>query len=372
MFMSNGLAIAGPLPWLALALAGVVGVALIGEVVLRIVARRLPEPLAWHAWEAQNKVAAMQALARDGGASVVLIGASDINAGLDADAMTEMLGGDRPVFNAALNGATTRTMELWTLDVVIPLLKPDIVVVGMNTSALNDNGYGGARSAKKLRRSVGWRRAHSPKSGARRLSLFLEGSYLFRYRNFLFEPTIARRRRWYRIRRFKSDPLYLFRKRRGQFAAVSKLGMLRAGNVFSGAGYGAPERIVRVWSDQYVNDYSVGGPERAALMRLIAGARAASAEVLIVQVPNSADWITYHPHGAADFEAFTQILRSIVAETGVQFHDMNSEFSVLKPEDVFSHPIHVNFVGRRYFSELCVEQLQSLRGVNERLARETD
>ncbi len=44
----------------------------------------------------------------------------------------------RGVFNAAINGASLPFMEQWALDVVVPRLKPDTVVLGLTSRDVND------------------------------------------------------------------------------------------------------------------------------------------------------------------------------------------------------------------------------------------
>ena len=331
------------------------------ELVIRSLASRFPKPLDWHAWEAQHKVAAMQALAAEGGASVAFFGASDVNAAADPDALTSMLGSSRPAFNAALNGATMRTLEPWALSVVLPYLKPDLVVLGLHTYALNDGSYGGKRGANKFRRSCGWQRHCPTPSPPQRLLLSLERHlYLIRYRRFLFEPTIARRRRFFRIRRFLSDPRYLFHTTRGNHATVSRLGVLDALWIFSGEGYSIPERMRAVWEEQYLNDYRVGGEELAAFRRFVNGVRASGAELLVILVPVTADWTALHPHGQRDEDDFLQLLDSTIAEAEIPFLDMNAEFTRLGHVEYFADPVHLNVNGRRYFTEGCFPRIQGL------------
>jgi hypothetical protein len=111
------------------------------EIALRVGADRLRPPRLWHTWEAQHKVAQMDAMAARGRrASIALVGSSMTNAAVDPRQLTERLALGRPAYNAALNAAAARTIERWTLDVVVPSLRPDVVVVGLSSRELNDGG----------------------------------------------------------------------------------------------------------------------------------------------------------------------------------------------------------------------------------------
>jgi len=354
--------IAGFPSWGLACLVIVVGASVL-ELAIRVVAPRLPAPLDWHAWEAQHKVAAMQELVPMGGASVVGVGSSMMNTSLDANLLTEMLGSGSPVFNAGLNGATMRTIERWTLDVVLPMLKPHLVVLGLQSLELNDGSYGGKRSLKELKKSYGWRRRRTGASGPQRMLLALERrSYLVRYRRFFVEPSIAKRRRLFRLRRFVNDPRYLFRKSRGRFAAVSPLGMLDALRVFKERTYRIPDRIRRVWVEQYLNDFEVGGTELAALRRLVHGVRSSGIPILVVQTPTTPDWTALHPGGEQDFDRFKAALSSAIRELDVPFVDMTPAFSSLEP---FADPIHLNQTGWRRFTGIICDQIGNLMSTNE-------
>ena len=161
---------------------------LAAEVVLRLLAARLPKPLDWHYWQAQAKVAAMEQLAQAGGASVAMVGSSLMNSAVDAEFLTEALGVKRPVFGAGLNVATMRTIERWTLGVVLPYLRPDFVVLGINTLELNDRSVVGERSLRLFEKSYGWRHLRRNPSRAQRLFGWLEDRvFLVRYRRFVLE-----------------------------------------------------------------------------------------------------------------------------------------------------------------------------------------
>src|SRR5437879_5105086 len=112
--------------WLVVAIGGLVLAFAAAEIALRLTSSKLRPLTEWRSWEMQHKVAAMDEVAREGGASVVAIGSSMINAAVDPDRLSLQLRRSRPAFNAGLNGAGIRLLELWTLKVVVPTLRPDV------------------------------------------------------------------------------------------------------------------------------------------------------------------------------------------------------------------------------------------------------
>jgi len=342
-------------------------VILAAEVALRSLAPKLPKPLDWHYWQAQNKVTAMEQLAQRGGASVAMIGASHMNSAVDAELLTQLVGAKRPVFNAGLNAANTRTVELWTLGVVLPYLRPDLVVFGLNSSEVNESSSGGKRSLDKFEKCYGWRSRRQNSSRAQRLLLWLEGrSFLVRYRRFLQEPTMARRAHpvvsWFG--RLRKDPLYLFRKSRGQSDSVSKLGTI-TGGWFRQVEYHLSDRTRRVLSEEFLNHYEVGGPEFAAFRRLVEGVRAAGVSVLVVLMPVTSDWTDLHSRGERDVERFTRAFAELVAEVNLPFVDLTSVFA---SNDFFADPAHLNGAGMRRFAEEMTRPILDLMDSDKRSA----
>jgi hypothetical protein len=162
------------------------------ELVVRAAASRLPEPLVWNDHEVQNKVARMDALGRQvAGASAVFVGSSSMNAAADpilTDRLIEAR--TRPAFNAALNGADLRSLEFWVTRVVLPKLRPQVVVLGTTSLELNDRGITQTDFFRKLKRSEGARRLLGDLGPRARAEAWAEDhSYLARYRTELRRPS---------------------------------------------------------------------------------------------------------------------------------------------------------------------------------------
>jgi hypothetical protein len=341
----------GALTWVVIAAVSLAAVVVAAELLVRAAAPRVCDLLEWRDWECQHKVAAIEDLAGQGGASVVVIGSSPTNSAFDAHLFTARNGLERPAFNAALNAASIRTLELWTTSVLLPKLRPDLLILGLNSSELSDNNLIGERGFRQFQRSSGWRRLRSHSSVGGRLLLWMEKrSFLIRYRHFLHEPGGWGMRAPRRVRWMKSirDPKRLFRKSRGEQVAVTPLGMLHALSVFRGVPYQLTERVLATWG-KIVLDYEVGGHELAALARLVDATRAAGVKFLMVLMPVTQDWIEIHPHGQQDFDRFKHALDSFVAERDVAFIDLMSEPWA---REEYADAVHRNDEGREHFTNV--------------------
>lgn len=359
------MAIIGVVSVWAAVVAGVVVTLLAAELAVRFLAPRVADLLVWRDWECQHKVDAIDRLARQGGASVVTIGASPMNSAFDPHLCTNLLGLSRPAFNAALNAATIRSLELWTLGVVLPRLRPDLLVLALNSSELSDKSLVGERWLRLFQMSMGWRRLRQDPSPTQRALLKLETwSFLVRYRHFFREPGSWGRNvsLTVRYRRLKNDPRFHFRKTRGARARVSDLGMLHALSKFRDPPYKLSDTVIKTWKE-IIENYHVGGHELAALHRLVDGTRATGTSVLIVLMPVTQDWIDLHGDGQRDFDRFRRVLDSYIAESGVPFVDMMRE---LTSWDEYADAVHRNLAGQRHFTEVLSRHVADRLGSHRR------
>lgn len=313
------------------------------ELVVRAAAGRLRDPLLWPDWEAQNKVAMMDLLRDRGGASVVFVGSSMINAAADPDLITQRLHLRRPVFNAALNGSGMRAFELWTRKVVVPKLRPKVVVLGFNSEALNDHGLQQETFYGKM---IG-----SPLGGGldgrgsvldQLESWLVSRSYLVRYRSELRRPRDA-----------------LIGEDRGKTTSrVNRLGRLDAIKAFQSRRYSpGRDRQVAAW-DKVFFDYTPGGRQLETLDLLVRDLTAHGIRVVIARMPVTADATALHPRGVEDQERFDRVLEDFVAGHQVEFFDAGK--AVGTSTDLFVDPFHLNTEGSRRFS---IEVAEFLRGM---------
>lgn len=310
------------------------------ELAIRAATDRLREPLLWPNWEVQNKIEKMDELADRGGASVVFIGSSMVNAGADPGLITQMLNLRRPAFNAAINGSHTRSNDLWARELVVPRLRPKVVVVGFNSEGFNDHGLQQESFYQKL--------ISSPLGGALGQGDFLdrmEGwltarSYLVRYRFLLRRPRDA-----------------VIGEAGGKAAAsVDRLGVLAAMTRFHERAYQPlPDR--QAW-DRVFLDYTPGGKQVAALDHLVRDLTARGIKVVIVRMPVTADATSLHPHGRTDQENFSRMLEGFVSSHPVTYFD--AESSIGKSTSLFVDPFHLNTEGSRLFSTELAQILEKL------------
>jgi hypothetical protein len=304
----------------------------------RAVASRLDPPLRWQNWETQNKADRIDTLAARGGASVVFVGSSMVNAAVDPDAFGRAAHRDRPAFNAAINGADARLVEPWLLDVVVPRLAPETVVIGVSSRDLND--HASHRQFDLFRTSDEGRWAMHHRSPPDRLERAAERwSYLVRYRDDLRRP---RRLAGHR------DPLRAV-------ADIGVLGQLHALDIYAHADYAVTPHFVREARSDALHDYSIGGEEVAALRRTVTGLRARGVRVVLLEMPVTEDAIALHPHGAADYARFTARLRDVAGVTEAQLVDLTSTFGSTR---FFFDPFHLNGSGRAAFTAALADRLR--------------
>lgn len=312
-------------------------VLLAGEGATRAIASRLDPPLRWQNWETQNKVDRIDALAARGGASVVFVGSSMVNAAVDPAAFDRAAPRARPAFNAAVNGADARLVEPWLLDVVVPRLRPDVVVIGLSSRDLND--HAAHRQFDLFRASDEGQWVTGRRSIADRLERSAERwSFLVRYRDDLRRP-----------RRLAGhhDPLR-------DVADVGPLGQLRALDIYEKATYAVTPHFVAEARADALHDYSIGGSQQAALRRTVSQLRARGVRVVLVEMPITADAIALHPRGATDYAAFHARLRGLAAATGVPLVDPGADFASTR---WFFDPFHLNGTGRAAFTAALAHQL---------------
>lgn len=283
----------------------------------------------------------MDALGRRGGADIVAVGSSMVNAAVDPAALTRELGGRRPVFNAALNGAGARLLERWTLEVVVPRLRPKTVVIGVSSRELNDRGLDAAHAYDVVIGSRGFRDATGDGTFADRLEdRIAESSYLVRYRSVLRQPS-----RWGGR---KGSPVG---------SRVNDLGVLRALRIFDNATYATTPRLSRATATRSLNDLTFGGRETAALGRLVTGLTSRGIRVVLLEMPITEDEIRLHPAGAADYARFEALLaRFAAAHPAVRVFDMRERF----PDTAdYRDPHHLNGTGKARFTGLLADVLKA-------------
>jgi hypothetical protein len=314
---------------------------LLAELAVRAAAPRIRDPLLWPDWEAQNKVAAMDALGASGGASVVFVGSSMVNAGFNPELATTLLKAKRPAFNAALNGSDMRTTDLWTTKVVVPRLHPKVVVVGFNSGELNDHWQEAqGLYARMLQSTYGKRIAGKGGVLARLDAWSVDHSYLMRYRSVLRSPVDA----------------FVGHDRAQDVQGVDPLGRFIALTNFQKRAYSPGlSRQLGIW-DEVFRNYRPGGLQFAALDDLVKNLTAQGIRVVLVRMPVTKDIVPLHPRGQADRLRFTSVLAHFVATHPVTFID--AEHAIGASPGLFVDPVHLNVVGQRRTTALVIDAVK--------------
>lgn len=313
---------------------------LAAELIVRAAAPKLRDPLIWPDWEAQNKVAAMDRLAEAGGASVVFVGSSMVNAGINPREAARMLGVRKPAFNAALNGSDLRSIDAWTRNVVVPRLRPRVVVIGFNAGEANDN-----RTATDLYDRFGQSplgRVAIEQGGllARVDAWFVERAYLIRYRSVLRNPIDAVIGHDPQQDRQRSDAW-------GRLAAIAGLHR-RPYNPGLARNLGNFDRMFA--------DFTTGGVQFDALERTIRSLKADGVGVVLVRMPITKDILPRYPRGESDRSAFTQVLTTFAARMNVPLIDAEAEIS---SPSFFVDPVHLNAEGMAMLTRIVAEGVKN-------------
>jgi hypothetical protein len=313
---------------------------LLAELAIRAAEPKLRDPLLWPGWEAQNKVVAMDRLGGHRGASVAFVGSSMVNAGLSAEVATRELRGKRPAFNAALNGSDLRATSIWTREVVVPRLHPDVVVVGFNSGELNDHWNEPDSLYARLIESPYGKRAAGEGGVLTQIDTWLmDRSSLIRHRTVLRNPMDA------------------FSKERAQRRqGVDRLGRLIALENFQQRPYTAGlSNQLGAW-DEVFRNYRPGGEQFRAMDRLVRDLTRQGIKVVLVRMPVTMDVVPLHPTGVADREAFGRALMSFVSSHPVTFLD--GEAAIGHETSQFVDPLHLNVAGERTLTTYVVGELQ--------------
>jgi hypothetical protein len=330
-----------------LIIATVLGILLFGaEVGVRAVDDRLVEPLDWHDWEAQAKADQIEALGAKGPIPIVAIGTSAMHFGLDPIQLRAELPGSPLVYNAALPGGIPRIMDIWTQHLVFPTLRPKLIVLGVNSTDVNDAGtqrgfFKYFDDSNAVRRLTG-RSSVIEKVDYRISSL----SELWRYRTLLRRPvTFVDSVRGHRPLNpgdaIKAFGLDVSRRRRVVDASPEKV-----------------QQFVDRRRNSWLRNYTIGGGESAALRRMVERARDAGMKVVIVEMPIGDYYLRAHPNGEQDYERFRQEIATLVQETGSSFLDASR--SVTPTPDFFSDFVHLNGKGAKVFTTYLASELRKL------------
>ena len=309
------------------------------EVGVRLVEDRLPEPLEWHSFEAQRKAEQIAALAADGGVDVVFLGTSMVNAAVITSVFTAAAGDGLTAYNAGLSSGIPRLVEDWAVHLVLPALRPRLVVLGVSSVDLTDAGVGRTVFLDAFRRSAAGRELLGTESTIDRANRWLRStSALYAHRAELRDPRVVA------DLLTGADP-----DRDAVAASIDEGGFVnfRADQQFEDRPPRDGIASLSVWEP--------GVEDRAALLRTIAAAEELGATVVLVELPVTEEYVAFHPDGAADYDEFEDMLAELAAEAGVPVLDLDVDRDHVR----FADELHLNRRGATEFSEDLAAALRS-------------
>ena len=317
-------------------IAIVLAVLLVAELAVRLASGHLPSPVRWSAPEMQHKADQIAGLeAGRGRPSVVVFGASMADDGLDPAVIDAALEQPHAAYNASLVGTPLDSIVLWAEDHVVTALRPRVVVLGLSPVELNGNIPGDEASNRLFRDAPAARQMLGTESLWQRATrLAGDLSAVFRYRTVLRKPTLLLH---------------------GRPNGSSGLGMINDPpltadgfnlteynepyNVFLGQPVTPTMRRDELAGDLFHN-FSVSPAKVMLLRRFIADLQAGGTHVVVVDLPMTAEAVSYLPHGAADAVASADALSGLARAAGIPFIPAG-----VWPTAYFGDPVHLNSKG---------------------------
>lgn len=303
--------------------AVVVLVLLAGEAGARLLPDELVEEQAWPVTHAAVERQLRRA-AQDGPVDVVVVGASHVVRAVDPVAVGDALGGVT-VVNAGVLAAPPGETAAWTLDVVLPTVTPEVLVIGITPAEL---GTRLALRPEMLLDSPGYRRAAGTPNLLDRIETY---SDLAQARTLLRTPwtAVQRVRLWDRLRDERA-PL-------GSFAFL-------------------PDEPTGddAWRDGYRALSAADDGAAAAVRAMVAGARAAGTDVVLLCPPvQAAALATVAPQGTPSMQQLQRRLEQLAAELDVPLLDLSEP----PPTGLMIDPVHLTAQGRDWFTPRLAEAM---------------
>lgn len=300
-------------------------VAVLVVVLAELLARTVPPDVValerWPTDEHAVKHAQMEVL---GDADVAVVGASHVVRAVDPVAMTEALGG-RVLYNAGIPGSGLEENVRWTLDVVVPTLEPDVVVLGIGAEELDAAGRFQVERAAALGASPGFRHATGDTSPL---------TWLERHSALVARRMVVRRP-WTSVRRWQD----------GDGVGTWRLGELGRWEYERDKPY-RPGAVIAAFSmgvDQI-------GRRRGVLRDLVAELDARGVDVVVLEPPTEADVFAA---AVASRVVFRDDLEEVATGAGARYVDLSAPPSREHLQD----PVHLNRAGRAWFTPILVEAL---------------
>lgn len=299
--------------------AGFFVVLLVAELSVRWLSPFLPEDR-WPDPEMEAKREQVDALDRRNEAvDVVFFGCSMTAQNIHPEAFESASG--LSIYNAGVSGATPGFIERWALDSILPHLDPTTVVIEVAAWTMNDNGIQQRGRLDELRSARGFQVDADP-TPLRRIEARLERwSDLVLHRRVMRDPATL-------VDAVKS-------KRRGAQAPRSGLDP-HGGRELDPSDYATEPAKLDEYRTEVFNEYSTGGREVAALLRLARTLEERGIDVVFLESPGSEDYEDIlSAAGQRDFDAS---IERIERETGRPVIRTQTDL----PNENFLDPFHLD------------------------------
>ena len=295
-------------------------VLLLAELTVRVEASRLAPPQTWLTPEAQVKVDQMHAIRRAGKTGgVVFLSSSVLDVGVDPGVFASRSGTPLPVYNGSLSGANMDELRWWADRVVVPLLRPRLVVVGLSSREFNANDPQAQRLAAQFFDAPSVRQIDGRETISQRLERYAgDISYLFRYRKSLRRPSqVLHRDATIQLQqRYFSSPL-------GQEMVLSQQKFRRD--------------LDAEFAATFTNNFEVSPSKVRVFTGLLDDLRRSGAMVVVVDAPVTQEYVNVHPRKQVDYAAYRQAIKDSAASAGLR----TLSFPVWDPA-WFADPVHLN------------------------------
>jgi hypothetical protein len=292
---------------------------------------RIPEPVTWSNPFAQAKYRQLEGVAEAGGAEILFLGSSIMNANVDAQAIGAALG--TTAYNAGLPSSNMPLWDEYLRTVALDLACPSVVVIGVGIRDSNDNLPGFANYVPAYRASVGRREFTGD------LSL-LES----------IEAWSADVSAFVRLRPRLREPGNVFAwLRTGKAPGWTEEDLDEAGRYrgFGDNPYRAPDQVEDVKQRVFV-DYSVGGRQFGALISAATAAREQGAQVVLMDMPSmEALTALALPRGRTDLAAYETAMDKLADELDVPLFRAPG---MIDAEEFYADLYHMNDRGSQELS----------------------
>jgi hypothetical protein len=325
------------MPRLAIIVSVVIIMLLAAEMAVRIRASALPPPQKWSTPDLTHKDQQIADLQRRTGASVVFLGSSSIDGALDASTIRHGVA-SRPAYNAGLRGGSVRMVSTWAQLVVVPRLRPEVVVLGVVSRELSGNDPVTDQREEDFFAAPATRYLLESENLLQRVERNIEDvSDLFEYRTVLRQPRTFRAFLGLSVAPVITDPnIYIAPD--GQFL------------IFLEGTYQPSQQF----SDE-MRGYNLGDAQVARLRRLLTFLSERAEHVIVVNMPVTKDYVALHPRKRKDYDVFSRVLEQEAERAGAPYIDAG-----VWPNRFFADPVHVNSAGSRRITKIIDDEIDAL------------